>query len=77
MITLDTENDDDKHLAFDCWQAFEGNGSWWTCHVFRLCAKADAVRTAQVELAFPREVAMYADWTVTPTVKEFMVKWGI
>lgn len=65
MITFDPTNEDDIRLAHDCWQTFNDDGSWWTCHFLRLCAKSDTVHTDKLRSVFPREVAMYELWMAT------------
>ncbi len=39
-----------------------GYGSWFTAHLLRLIAKADAVNREKIRAAFPEEVAAYEEW---------------
>lgn len=77
MARIDPSNEADQKLAFDCWATFnEPKSDWWTCHVFRLCAKADPSNLARVTLAFDREVQMYQEW-MRSNQKAFARRWGI
>ena len=39
-----------------------GHGSWFTAHLLRLCAKADAENLERLRLAFPDVVEAFLDW---------------
>ena len=39
-----------------------GHGSWFTAHLIRLCAKADANNLERLRSAFPDVVDAYLDW---------------
>jgi hypothetical protein len=74
---LDPSDDDDRHLAFDCWMTFNENGDWWTCHIFRLAAKADGPNQAKMVLGgWGREVMMFNEWEKSDQ-GAFARKWGL
>ena len=39
-----------------------GEGTWFTAHLLRLCAKADPVNLERIRTAFPDEVEAYEGW---------------
>lgn len=76
-VYISPANEEDRKLAFDCYQTFEGTGDWWTCHVLRLVAKADHANRAKFVLSpWEREALMYDQW-VKMNPAAFARKWGI
>jgi hypothetical protein len=39
-----------------------GDGTWFTAHLLRLCARADAANLARLRTAFPDVVDAYLAW---------------
>ena len=48
-----------EKLRWELEQAFDNNGDWFTCHVFRLIAKADTQNRERLRIIFPDEVEVY------------------
>lgn len=41
---------------------FGGQGTWFTAHLLRLCAKADSSNLERLRVAFPDVVEAYLEW---------------
>lgn len=74
--TINPELPEDRHLARDLWETFNGNGDWWTCRFLLLCASSDHEHLAQLLRAYPREVEMYVEWQAMPQ-SDFARRWSI
>jgi hypothetical protein len=55
------ESPQDK-LEFDLHMALDHNADWFTGHLFRLIAKADARNRERLRLAYPHAVQVFEDW---------------
>jgi hypothetical protein len=51
-------------------QILDGHGSWFSAHLIRLCAQADAVNLARLRMAFPGHVDAYLAWRDSPLDRE-------
>ena len=76
MSVISPANDDDKHLAWDCWMTFNDKGDWWTCRFLRLCASSDDEHLDKLAKGFPRQVAMYREWQHLNDAA-FKKRWGV